>query len=123
MPYHLEFSPDSVGPDWTALHRTLTHTHMLTHTQTRLRAPALRAHLVQRAASAAPSPPHANPRTSVLTHTPLQTHTLANRPDSERLPSAHTCFNVLLLPDYASQAKLRAKLLTAIDNAQGFGLK
>ena len=43
--------------------------------------------------------------------------------DSERLPSAHTCFNVLLLPDYGSKAKLRAKLLTAIENGQGFGLK
>jgi ubiquitin-protein ligase E3 A len=29
----------------------------------------------------------------------------------------------LLLPDYISKDKLRTKLLTAIENAQGFGLK
>lgn len=45
------------------------------------------------------------------------------RPDSERLPSAHTCFNVLMLPDYSTRSKLKTKLLTAIENAQGFGLK
>eukprot|EP00198_Chlamydomonas_reinhardtii_P006699 XP_001696035.1 predicted protein [Chlamydomonas reinhardtii] len=44
-------------------------------------------------------------------------------PDSERLPSAHTCFNVLMLPDYSTRSKLKTKLLTAIENAQGFGLK
>ena len=44
-------------------------------------------------------------------------------PDSDKLPTAHTCFNALLLPEYATQAKLRSKLLTAIQNAQGFGLQ
>lgn len=44
-------------------------------------------------------------------------------PDSDKLPTAHTCFNALLLPDYSSKDKLRAKLLTAIRNAQGFGLQ
>lgn len=44
-------------------------------------------------------------------------------PDSERLPTAHTCFNYLLLPEYSSKEKLQARLLTAIDNAQGFGLQ
>ncbi|KAJ9515135.1 hypothetical protein QJQ45_028940 [Haematococcus lacustris] len=44
-------------------------------------------------------------------------------PDTPRLPSAHTCFNVLLLPEYDSKAKMRDKLLTAIENAQGFGLQ
>jgi hypothetical protein len=43
--------------------------------------------------------------------------------DSERLPSAHTCFNVLLLPDYEAVDKLQAKLLLAIENGQGFGLR
>lgn len=42
---------------------------------------------------------------------------------ADRLPTSHTCFNSLLLPDYGSRAKLRAKLLTAVDNAQGFGLQ
>ena len=29
---------------------------------------------------------------------------LRNGPDSLRLPTAHTCFNVLLLPDYRVRA-------------------
>ncbi|KAJ2655616.1 hypothetical protein IWW48_005443 [Coemansia sp. RSA 1200] len=43
-------------------------------------------------------------------------------PDSEHLPSAITCFGRLLLPQYASEAKMRCKLLMAIDNSSGFGL-
>jgi ubiquitin-protein ligase E3 A len=43
-------------------------------------------------------------------------------PDSDRLPQAHTCFNVLLLPNYATKDKLRDRLLTAIQNAEGFGM-
>lgn len=44
-------------------------------------------------------------------------------PDSDRLPSASTCFNVLLLPDYGTKEKLKDRLLTAIQNCEGFGLK
>jgi hypothetical protein len=43
-------------------------------------------------------------------------------PDSDRLPSSHTCFNVLLLPDYIDSKKLHEKLLTAIENSEGFGM-
>lgn len=43
-------------------------------------------------------------------------------PDSDRLPSAHTCFNHLLLPEYSSKDKLRERLIAAISNAEGFGL-
>ncbi|CAF2317173.1 unnamed protein product [Rotaria sp. Silwood2] len=46
-----------------------------------------------------------------------------NGPDTDRLPTAHTCFNALLLPDYSSIEKLREKLSIAIDNAAGFGLR
>ncbi|CAF3358329.1 unnamed protein product [Rotaria sp. Silwood1] len=46
-----------------------------------------------------------------------------NGPDSDRLPTAHTCFNALLLPDYSSIEKLQEKLSIAIDNAAGFGLR
>jgi ubiquitin-protein ligase E3 A len=42
--------------------------------------------------------------------------------DSERLPTAHTCFNHILIPEYASKDKLKIKLLTAIQNSEGFGL-
>jgi ubiquitin-protein ligase E3 A len=40
----------------------------------------------------------------------------------DRLPTSHTCFNVLLLPDYASKDKLRERLLKAIKYSQGFGM-
>eukprot|EP00026_Physarum_polycephalum_P001014 Phypoly_transcript_01015.p1 GENE.Phypoly_transcript_01015~~Phypoly_transcript_01015.p1 ORF type:complete len:708 (+),score=135.75 Phypoly_transcript_01015:84-2207(+) len=43
-------------------------------------------------------------------------------PDSDRLPSAHTCFNHLLIPEYSSKDKLRDRLVAAISNAEGFGL-
>nr|GMC47383.1 E3 ubiquitin-protein ligase UPL1 [Ipomoea batatas] len=40
----------------------------------------------------------------------------------ERLPSAHTCFNQLDLPEYASKEQLRERLLLAIHEAsEGFG--
>eukprot|EP00898_Chlorokybus_atmophyticus_P008084 jgi/Chlat1/8277/Chrsp78S07706 len=40
----------------------------------------------------------------------------------ERLPSAHTCFNQLDLPEYANAAQLRERLLLAIHEAsEGFG--
>jgi len=39
------------------------------------------------------------------------------------LPTAHTCFNQLVLPDYQDKALLKEKLLIAINNAEGFGLK
>jgi len=43
-------------------------------------------------------------------------------PDSDRLPSAHTCFNILLLPEYSSKEKLQERLLAAITNSEGFGM-
>ena len=42
--------------------------------------------------------------------------------DSEILPSAHTCFNHLLIPEYTSKEKLSQKLTLAIENSEGFGL-
>ena len=43
-------------------------------------------------------------------------------PDSDRLPSAHTCFNVLLLPEYPTREKLERLLRLAIQNSEGFGM-
>lgn len=43
-------------------------------------------------------------------------------PHSDRLPTAHTCFNHLLLPDYQDLESLRGRLLLAIQNSEGFGL-
>jgi hypothetical protein len=40
----------------------------------------------------------------------------------ERLPTAHTCFNQLDVPDYPSEEVLQRKLLQAICEAhEGFG--
>ena len=43
--------------------------------------------------------------------------------DTDALPTAHTCFNVLLLPEYANEEKLRERLETALAHAEGFGLQ
>ncbi|VDK23407.1 unnamed protein product, partial [Taenia asiatica] len=43
-------------------------------------------------------------------------------PDSDRLPTAHTCFNVLLLPEYSSKEKLERCLRVAITYSKGFGM-
>lgn len=40
----------------------------------------------------------------------------------EKLPSASTCFNVLKLPTYSSEAVMKEKLLTAIFSGSGFEL-
>ena len=39
------------------------------------------------------------------------------------LPEAHTCFNQLVLPEYADKATLQLKLFIALSNAEGFGLE
>lgn len=44
-----------------------------------------------------------------------------NGGDSDRLPTSHTCFNQLLLPEYATRAKMKERLLKAIAYAEGFG--
>lgn len=46
-----------------------------------------------------------------------------NGPDTDRLMTAHTCYNYLLLPEYTCEAKMRRLLLTAINNSEGFGLR
>lgn len=43
-------------------------------------------------------------------------------PDSENLPTAHTCFNHLLIPEYSSEEKFKKKLLIALNHCTGFGL-
>ena len=39
------------------------------------------------------------------------------------LPSSHTCFNHLILPDYQNKEFLKIKIQTAINYSEGFGLK
>ena len=44
--------------------------------------------------------------------------------DSHQLPTSHTCFNTLLLPDYGSDYEKLEKLLgRAILECEGFGLE
>ncbi|XP_047519295.1 ubiquitin-protein ligase E3A [Pieris napi] len=45
-----------------------------------------------------------------------------NGPDCDRLPTAHTCFNVLLLPEYENKDKLQDRLMKAISYSKGFGM-
>ncbi|CAN0120978.1 unnamed protein product, partial [Laminaria digitata] len=44
-------------------------------------------------------------------------------PDTDHLPTAHTCFNVLVLPEYEGGEKLTRLLKRAITECEGFGLK
>jgi E3 ubiquitin-protein ligase HERC4 len=41
---------------------------------------------------------------------------------NDRLPVAHTCFNILDLPAYSDRMVLRDKLIMAITQTEGFGL-
>jgi len=41
---------------------------------------------------------------------------------SDYLPVAHTCFNLLDLPQYMDKVILREKLLQAMEETEGFGL-
>ncbi|KAJ9221117.1 hypothetical protein DTO169C6_6503 [Paecilomyces variotii] len=43
--------------------------------------------------------------------------------DVQRYPTARTCFNMLGLYQYPTKQKLAAKLWSAVDNSEGFGLK
>ncbi len=43
--------------------------------------------------------------------------------DSQKLPTAHTCFNTLLLPSYRSREVMSERLRLAIMNSEGFGLE
>ncbi|XP_065882885.1 probable E3 ubiquitin-protein ligase HECTD2 isoform X2 [Dysidea avara] len=56
-------------------------------------------------------------------HFKISRLSLAHPHKTDILPMAHTCFNNLLLPPYKSRKRLKEKLLIAINNAEGFGLK
>ena len=48
--------------------------------------------------------------------------TIRKIPDSDKLPSASTCFNTLKLPSYSSEKVLKERLLTSIHSGAGFDL-
>ena len=41
--------------------------------------------------------------------------------ESDNLPTSHTCFNILTLPEYSTITSLKQKLLIAIEECVGFG--
>ena len=41
--------------------------------------------------------------------------------DLNQLPSAHTCFNNLILPDYKNKELMKKKIHIAIHYSEGFG--
>eukprot|EP00042_Codosiga_hollandica_P052106 m.655503 g.655503 ORF g.655503 m.655503 type:complete len:577 (+) comp58421_c0_seq4:708-2438(+) len=43
--------------------------------------------------------------------------------DCNRLPTAHTCFNTLVLPQYSSKLKLETLLRKALLHVEGFGMR
>jgi len=52
---------------------------------------------------------------------PQKFHIVRVPGDVDRLPSAHTCFNQLDLPEYTSRQELSDKLMLAIKETSGFG--
>jgi len=44
-------------------------------------------------------------------------------PDTDQLPTSHTCFNTIMLPDYSSEEKMRDRLCLALEHSIGFGLE
>jgi len=45
-----------------------------------------------------------------------------NGSNDTHLPTSHTCYNHLLLPEYSSLKIMKERILTAIQNSEGFGL-
>jgi E3 ubiquitin-protein ligase HERC4 len=43
--------------------------------------------------------------------------------NTDQLPTSHTCFNTLLIPNYSSFEEVKRKLYIAIENSEGFGLQ
>jgi hypothetical protein len=48
---------------------------------------------------------------------------MKNGGQSDRLPTSHTCFHALLLPEYTSKEYLADRMSLALKNAHGFGLR
>jgi len=45
-----------------------------------------------------------------------------NGDNQDQLPTSHTCYNHLLLPEYTTKEVLKKRVLIAIQNSEGFGL-
>jgi E3 ubiquitin-protein ligase HECTD2 len=53
----------------------------------------------------------------------LESVSRAGMPDTDRFPTARTCFNTLVLHAYRSRDQLEQKLWMAVSESEGFGLK
>lgn len=58
----------------------------------------------------------ASTRSEQLHETPKE-----KKKKAPRLPTAYTCYGILLLPEYKDKEMLRERLAMALENAQGFG--
>jgi hypothetical protein len=61
----------------------------------------------------------ADPSRCVFGHADRRNVSLLHSTRVCRLPAAHVCFHSIDMPEYASLAVLRAKLLLALDNSDG----
>lgn len=52
-----------------------------------------------------------------------QKFTVDRLSDAAKLPKAHTCFNRIDIPQYPSKSVLKKKLMYALEEGGGFGLK
>ena len=59
---------------------------------------------------------------SSFPHVQMLIQRMDGGPRCERLPVAHTCFNVLDLPPYRTEEQMKQKLLQAINFTAGFGI-
>lgn len=50
------------------------------------------------------------------------TMTIQRSGDMSKLPTSHTCFNLLVLPDYKDEIKMSEVLRVCSENAEGFGI-
>ena len=60
--------------------------------------------------------------TLLFPHVQMLIQRMDGGPRCERLPVAHTCFNVLDLPPYRTEEQMKQKLLQAINFTAGFGI-
>ena len=61
-------------------------------------------------------------RANISHHFNLSNSCNQSNPSLPRLPCAHTCFNVILVPEYSSKEKLERKLYKSIQYFEGFGM-
>ncbi|KAK3401995.1 hypothetical protein B0T20DRAFT_127882 [Sordaria brevicollis] len=67
------------------------------------------------------SHPHRDRRASTRSEPQEHQTPKEKKKKAPRLPTAYTCYGILLLPEYKDKEMLRERLAMALENAQGFG--